>query len=987
MALRKRHSSVSKDLILVGRYVSTRDPCHQTRSWQIKAASLPTRSYWNDGSNRPRGEYLRHFKRWADEDFAEYKRKQAAFDEEMDRRMAATWPKIRPWMSWAVSTEPSAQQSADGTNGGGRPERADRKAGRTEDSRGGTRTASGSSASSPNVENDPSGAAKPPDVPEVLFEYDPITMRRVIKSTSSSVSQKADGKASDEAVGIHVKPFIPRATRSSTSTAQHDAPQSNASITEPIAQQPNEIIAAARQPPSKPRIENALDRHLRNQERSDNSQYQQMSKRKPRPENSVDEHLDTLRASDIRSSPTLQKQSPVQVTKEDIASRHLDRKYQTHLRRIEALTADVRDPRQRSRQSDRISPSHAGDLHALSSKRESSRPSGSHSSANNAEAARQEAKRKLDEAKRRKDEAIRVAHAAEVDAQKMTMDNMESNPWMKPAPPEPSVPAASSPMGDIFPGEGDVATNVHEFAARDRWYKQRAPPPLRETVQEMARRQRDQQLVKSVRSIYEDVYGTITTNHRQVSPQSSKPIRVSECIASYATPAKGSGLPPSLKIISSHLVRSMIELRSAVSELYKEFPSPADSSVASGAYHGKPSVSASYGPSSKDIGTRASQTGKGGLGDDARGTVNKADAIYRTPSSLDSNPSKVTMTTSTGPADDSDSTTCRERQPPSEPRIGLYKILSFNSTTGEMSITVARADISESSERSISIPAALDQVSHPGHFVPFLADLGKDGWKIAGRKTPKNDQKAQDILFFWKVDQIPGEIEEGTSSVVVPKSVPRPDRQEKVLDSGRPEIGSITAKERLKRIPAALWPNPVDGTLSPTGFVNYESLRPGPPEAEAATETSKTDLETSTTYPIPLLKPDSSPPAKTVRREEPVFSGTYHSPPSSHTHHTRHRHWQAPTLPHGLPPFSRSRRAAKRAMMMQRQQEERQQEQQQEPHRNRKRSRGRGRVQRVFKRMMWCGVALVGAFYAVGLGISSCFWIAAMFGTGFGGGK
>lgn len=68
-------------------------------------------------------------------------------------------------------------------------------------------------------------------------------------------------------------------------------------------------------------------------------------------------------------------------------------------------------------------------------------------------------------------------------------------------------------------GEGDMASNVHEFAGRDRWYKRKAPHAIDERDVEMdAKLQKiaaDRALIREVRDIYEDAYGTIDTKHRQ----------------------------------------------------------------------------------------------------------------------------------------------------------------------------------------------------------------------------------------------------------------------------------------------------------------------------------------------------------------------------------------------------------------------------------------------------------------------------------------
>ena len=75
-------------------------------------------------------------------------------------------------------------------------------------------------------------------------------------------------------------------------------------------------------------------------------------------------------------------------------------------------------------------------------------------------------------------------------------------------------------LQSFIQGEGDMASNVHEFAGRDRWYKRKAPHAMdAKDVENEARLQkaaRDRALIREIRGIYEDTYGTIDTKHRQL---------------------------------------------------------------------------------------------------------------------------------------------------------------------------------------------------------------------------------------------------------------------------------------------------------------------------------------------------------------------------------------------------------------------------------------------------------------------------------------
>ena len=80
-------------------------------------------------------------------------------------------------------------------------------------------------------------------------------------------------------------------------------------------------------------------------------------------------------------------------------------------------------------------------------------------------------------------------------------------------------------LQSFIQGEGDMASNVHEFAGRDRWYKRKAPHAMdAKDVENETRFQKaasDRALIRELRSIYEDAYGTIDTKHRQLEDLST----------------------------------------------------------------------------------------------------------------------------------------------------------------------------------------------------------------------------------------------------------------------------------------------------------------------------------------------------------------------------------------------------------------------------------------------------------------------------------
>ena len=950
---------------------------------------------------------MKQFKRWAEEDFEQYKRREAAYNEEMDRRIAEAWPKIKPWVSWAVPKELHAKQSTN-QSATTSPTGESQKYQHAKDAASDTGV-SGNPSLRPDLERPQVHAANPMESPGTLSEYDPITMRRVVRSTSSPPTQKVEAGKSEKAFEIAVKPFVPPGVRPPKVKPQESVLHGNSTLSERSKHHPKQDTAAESRLQEKPRIENALDRHIRNKDQSGDTKYPQNPEKKDVKNRSTREDLETLRASDIRSSPTLNKRPRAETSKNDgVSSSDLDKRYRKHLQRIEALAADVHNPRRRRRSLHQISSVApiSSDTQATETLDTAQSPSSSCVTTNDPQI--QQAQQTLSEARQRKNEAIREAHAAEVNAHKATMDELESRPRTVSA-----FPVGSS-TSNIVPGEGDMATNVHEFAGRNRWYKQRSRSSPIESLGNMEQFKRDQGLVKEIRNIYEDAYGTIDTEHRQLSLETTRAAQNSQTISdpeiwtSGDPPSKTNGIPQAAKAISSRLLRSMNEIQSMVTGLYGKMPAAVKSSTTM-----QDSLQQSVEDKSYDTGSDTTSTASPHEDSD-EAPLPEGHTVYK----ILSVPSpegdgNLHVATITGPAERPNSPPAtipeiaahlhqpikpfvnemeklmrhgyeptsrltrrdyiilRKIQPLARDIGGLYKILSFDPATERMSITVAKGQGERCTKKDLTIPAMLDQINHPDRFIPFLTDLGKEGWRPAGRNIWTSYKNNKDLLCFWRPGEPPEGTKEGTSSVLVAKHVEpsgaqlvRDDHQDASSEAVVPEKGSET-------VPANLWPNPVDGTLSPTGFVNYESLRSSPSEPESTTQTSKSD-DSSPTYPIPPVNSSpppslSSPTKKKVRREEPVFSGTYHSPPSSHSHHSRNKHWQPSVMKYGMPLFSKSRRAAKRVRMIQKQQQQQQQQQLEY-----------GRVKRVFKRMMKGGLAFAGAFYAVGLGISSLFWISAV---------
>ena len=132
-------------------------------------------------------------------------------------------------------------------------------------------------------------------------------------------------------------------------------------------------------------------------------------------------------------------------------------------------------------------------------------------------------------------------------------------------------------LQSFLQGEGDMASNVHEFAGRDRWYKRKAPHAMDEKDAEMEAKlqklARDRALIREVRNIYEDTYGTIDTKHRQSHILTSSPStnRNSETVTSSSEKVGLHAQLPSASATESSQVLNESQTSEAIRIIQKLF--------------------------------------------------------------------------------------------------------------------------------------------------------------------------------------------------------------------------------------------------------------------------------------------------------------------------------------------------------------------------------------------------------------------------------
>jgi len=325
------------------------------------------------------------------------------------------------------------------------------------------------------------------------------------------------------------------------------------------------------------RIESALDRHV--QANSPNKPELSLPVLQYNPRENTAEDIDLLRSSDVRASAGLRGKAPKQSDDEKRArQRKLEEEHRTRevhresqlaqemagenpqqnlgsMREVTTREAPSEKPRALKEKHDEHNATTAEWVNEISDREATLAPKRMETIKNIPEAAITEKANKikaqtvplkvrldavkayyddlrqqwLDEKLKKEEKAAKKArdmHEEEVDAQKVAMNAMEMRCFGSTSKQNKAVAheidgaeSGHKPvrpqLQSLLPGEGDMASNVHEFASRDRWYKRKAPHASDELDARFERLARDKALIQKVRGIYEDTYGTIDTNHRQ----------------------------------------------------------------------------------------------------------------------------------------------------------------------------------------------------------------------------------------------------------------------------------------------------------------------------------------------------------------------------------------------------------------------------------------------------------------------------------------
>ena len=425
-------------------------------------------------------------------------------------------------------------------------------------------------------------------------------------------------------------------------------------------------------------------------------------------------------------------------------------------------------------------------------------------------------------------------HEDEVTAQKQAMEAME----MRIAKQDDAALGAGDKvqkkpearqLKSFLPGEGDMASNVHEFAGRDRWYKRKAPHALEDSVK-LQKLAKDRELLREVRSIYEDRYGTIDTKHRQPAMAEEEPkaldIPEDQVSSEKASPGPGSASaastdPENLPSPKSEDCEALATIQKLFNELRQ-----AQTLIQEHRNSLQPEVSNKMVQASKayeqtvlqiaQSALKLTKTSPGLPGSTLAEYFNDAgvaaDSQYSTIPTASSSPAKATASIPQNP------------QSPS-----VYRILAYDPATQKVISspkTSSLAPFSKEQTQPLMPVEALSVLNNPGKFLPHLMTLYNKGYSVIS----------------------------GASNILVFKREARGD-----------ELAAAKHAEAIR------YPNPVDGTVastgnfaSPTGFVNHDSPIPLEELEQHHAE------ETAAAEPVTETAQDE---VGKVRREEEVFSG------------------------------------------------------------------------------------------------------------------
>ena len=668
-------------------------------------------------------------------------------------------------------------------------------------------------------DRDAAKTSYPQDSNESFREYDidPITLKKVPRRPVSTSTTTKDSGISVTEVEMPMKaPSVspPNQEAQETHKPRKSSGPSGGAFWEYLLQntrlhQFDTIVLRANSSLSKSgpsRIETSLDRRARIGEAEPRLKDKlRLSLHCQKGENKI-EGIDSLGASDVRASSDLAGK-----TRSESSTEKLERRQKLELlykirdleSRVISLQLDI------ELLGDKVS----SKVKKLMTEREHKNRIGVD------KVSTEQVKKLITEKEQKKRMAAKQVLAEEVRLQNAAMDAIEHHRI---------PPSTQSQKLPILPGEGDMSANVHEFASRDRWYKKRAPHAAdweRQNTDCYQQQSKDRELVREIRGIYEDVYGTIDTKHRQNASDST--LRDTEDTTGREPDQKRLGEPVGASTASVSAEPTSPHSSENLSQRLEQRRQDGNQEIWARKLEEEEQKLHEEWHETKDL---------------IHTVLIQLNQLANSPRLRPQDSSKESHKTETASTAyqaqvDRDAGFCLDRRPsisPSTPSVtetpfmpapSVYKVLVYDYSTKKVTIANTTSTNPAADETPLSVSQILPRLSHPVPFVAHFPALQSAGYEIVSGKGG--------VLVFKKVR----EAEPVTPELNVP------------LRSGPAKAGPV---------------NPIDGTTtqtgnfaSPTGFVNHDVVYPLPSE-DVSSSRHSSGLSSR----------------EKVRREEEVFSGS-----------------------------------------------------------------------------------------------------------------
>lgn len=293
-------------------------------------------------------------------------------------------------------------------------------------------------------------------------------------------------------------------------------------------------------------------------------------------------------------------------------------------------------------------------------------------------------------------------------------------------------------LQSFLQGEGDMASNVHEFAGRDRWYKRKAPHAMDAKDVEMdAKLQKlatDRALIREIRGIYEDTYGTIDTKHRQphvpsipLTKQSGYPTTSSSgrVALHVQLPSSAAGITGSLRDLHKsqstdalEIVQKLFDQLREVQSIIQDYRSQTKQAL------GASDKNTNMFRTLSAFENRVMQIAKtsGQLARVRPGDMMAQDsvAVIAAANSKESTINRPLSTTAPK---------ATSLKAPKATKLNTYCILAYDSATQMVKSAEATTLALFSKEESLLPLDALNRSSNPGKFLPHVMSLGDQGYE------------------------------------------------------------------------------------------------------------------------------------------------------------------------------------------------------------------------------------------------------------------